>query len=817
MTISMVQSAGQASGTPFTFASNITVGNTLFLVLGEYDNSTTETITNVKVGTTSVTAKTLLFPQINVADAQGLAIVMIPNVQVSGQKTISYTYSGTNVIATWACEVSGLGANPVVNQSSPGSGNNNTIASGTTPASTVANAFALGGGATYNGSTSTPSGTTWANTDLGINSHLSIGWEIQTTIGQTYNFTQATGGDLGWAAGVVVVAPGPALAQATVLGQGQDDTSQAMAISTTAGNAYVATFAAWQTSTTPFAISSVTDTAGNTWNYSLQSGAYDTSQGAYSVSGIAWCLPSMQGTGKSTKAVTGITVNWGTTITDWGECVALEIANLPSTAVALAQASTTTLAAATTSYTFPSINPTTTPAGGNVVVVATSSSFGEITAESTGYTAIVGSDTIGVYNLNAATGSAIAPSITQTVQDVPTAQTVAFGVGTAAAVGLTGSATLSVTPTFTAGRVHGRTRGATLSVTPAISAGRTRGRTRGGTSSIVPSFLGGRVRGRTRSASQGVAPTLSAGRVRGRVRGATRGETPTFSAGRDHGRFSHAILSLVPSFIARRLQVHGRSATRSETPTIAATGVRGHTRHGTEAVTPTTHATAVRGHTRSGARGETPTITAGAVRGHTRHATLSLTPTFTAGATGGAAGARTASATLSITATFHATGLRGHTRSAALSVSPAPVAGRARGRVRSAVRSLTPSFAAGRLHGHARGAARSAAPALTATAVAKRTRGASLAVSPSFSAGRVRGWVRGALAHVIPTFRASGTVTPGGPVTLTFSVPSECDVYVGFTLSVAVTCDVGAAYQAGMRSLAQDRWIPMYPYSKGAS
>lgn len=48
------------------------------------------------------------------------------------------------------------------------------------------------------------------------------------------------------------------------------------------------------------------------------------------------------------------------------------------------------------------------------------------------------------------------------------------------------------------------------------------------------------------------------------------------------------------------------------------------------------------------------------------------------------------------------------------------------------------------------------------------------------------------------------------------SVGSACDVYLGLALSAAIRCDVGGVYQAGMRSLATDRWLPMYPYSKGA-
>lgn len=56
-----------------------------------------------------------------------------------------------------------------------------------------------------------------------------------------------------------------------------------------------------------------------------------------------------------------------------------------------------------------------------------------------------------------------------------------------------------------------------------------------------------------------------------------------------------------------------------------------------------------------------------------------------------------------------------------------------------------------------------------------------------------------------------------GTQTLTLSVGVGCDVYVGLEISVAIGCDVGGVYQAGIRSLATDRWYAMYPYSKGAS
>lgn len=46
---------------------------------------------------------------------------------------------------------------------------------------------------------------------------------------------------------------------------------------------------------------------------------------------------------------------------------------------------------------------------------------------------------------------------------------------------------------------------------------------------------------------------------------------------------------------------------------------------------------------------------------------------------------------------------------------------------------------------------------------------------------------------------------------MTLSAAIECDVYVGGTLEATMECNVGAAYQGNIQSLATDRWFPMYP------
>lgn len=203
---SVVQSNSQASGSnTFTFTTqNLTVGNTAVVVLAEYDSPTT-TITDVKLGSTSVSFTVEEFPQVGGGTAQGVAAIVIPNISVSAQDTVVITYSGTSIIASWGCEVQDLGAAPVLDAFASNDGTGNAITTGTSsPATTTAGAFVLAAAASYTGTSSSPT-ETWTNKVLGINSHLSIGWEIQTTSGQTYSWSQATTGGATWAAFIIVL------------------------------------------------------------------------------------------------------------------------------------------------------------------------------------------------------------------------------------------------------------------------------------------------------------------------------------------------------------------------------------------------------------------------------------------------------------------------------------------------------------------------------------------------------------------------------------------------------------------------------------
>ena len=200
MTISVVQST-----TTGTFGSAVTAGNTVLYAIGMY-SGLPETITNIELGGSVVTGTVQLeFPQTAGAGSpQGVCVAMLPNCP-GGQTALSYSTTGSTV-ATYAVEVAGLGATPALDQSATASGASSTIASGATGNTTTASQFIFAAAATYNGTSSAPSQGYWT-TNLGIAGHLSIGYAIQTTSGNSYAWTQATGGAIGWAAAVVTITP----------------------------------------------------------------------------------------------------------------------------------------------------------------------------------------------------------------------------------------------------------------------------------------------------------------------------------------------------------------------------------------------------------------------------------------------------------------------------------------------------------------------------------------------------------------------------------------------------------------------------------
>lgn len=95
----------------------------------------------------------------------------------------------------------------------------------------------------------------------------------------------------------------------------------------------------------------------------------------------------------------------------------------------------------------------------------------------------------------------------------------------------TAGATVTLSPSASAGRTRGRLRHALASILPAFIAGRSHGQSRHAALQVSPVVHVTGVRGRTRAASVTVAPSRAAGGVRGRVRAAALSVTAGIRAG----------------------------------------------------------------------------------------------------------------------------------------------------------------------------------------------------------------------------------------------------------------------------------------------
>lgn len=211
MTISFVQSATGSQGTPPVLGAGVTPGSTVIWVAGFY-SGLPESATGLELGSTVVSGtQQLVFPQTaggGSGDPQGLLIAMLPNVQVSGQTEVNFTTSGS-IVGMAILEFSGLGPNPVMDQFVINDGASSSVTSGSTPATLWGPELIIGAGATYDGSTTAPTPAGWnlgpGNSLLGIQGHLTVGYQIQTTPGQTYSWTQPTAAAEGWAAAIVTI------------------------------------------------------------------------------------------------------------------------------------------------------------------------------------------------------------------------------------------------------------------------------------------------------------------------------------------------------------------------------------------------------------------------------------------------------------------------------------------------------------------------------------------------------------------------------------------------------------------------------------
>ena len=134
----------------------------------------------------------------------------------------------------------------------------------------------------------------------------------------------------------------------------------------------------------------------------------------------------------------------------------------------------------------------------------------------------------------------------------------------------TATASLTVTPSFSAARSHGQHRAAALTVTPSLAAAPARGKYRTGSLTVAPAFSASRTRGKYRTGMLAVTPVLAASRTRGKYRTAALTVAPSLSASRARGKYRTASLTAAPGLAAAASRGRYRTAALAVIPVFAA-------------------------------------------------------------------------------------------------------------------------------------------------------------------------------------------------------------------------------------------------------
>ena len=213
MAISVVQTAHNGGSFPLNFASNVTSGNTAFLIASAYTSAGASITSSAPTLSGSpVTGSALLLDNESPASANRVyvAVWMLPNV-TGGVNGLGLTLAGqAGIPGVSGMEVSGLGTAPALDQSSHGGNALSTaVDSGTTGAITNSPEFIIGAATIFNGSAAGPS-SPW--TDIQASSNSWSGYQIAVSSGGTYDWAQTgAGGNGPWSAVVVTVALAAAL------------------------------------------------------------------------------------------------------------------------------------------------------------------------------------------------------------------------------------------------------------------------------------------------------------------------------------------------------------------------------------------------------------------------------------------------------------------------------------------------------------------------------------------------------------------------------------------------------------------------------
>ena len=212
MTISVVQTAKIADAWSGSFASNVTIGNTVFLIATDYNVVTaTMSATNPLYNGGSVTGATLL-KDVNSGSSSPVytAIWMLPNV-ASSAKTVAVTMNNgigssptAGAVGLIAIEVAGLGASPTLDKSNATPATTGTaVTSGASGSITAVPEFVLASLVIF-GQSMTTVGAPW--TELQFTDDFSLcGYQIVTSGSASFTYNQTAAGSAASAGCIVTV------------------------------------------------------------------------------------------------------------------------------------------------------------------------------------------------------------------------------------------------------------------------------------------------------------------------------------------------------------------------------------------------------------------------------------------------------------------------------------------------------------------------------------------------------------------------------------------------------------------------------------
>jgi hypothetical protein len=217
--ISVVQSAYFPYDVQGNFDNNVTEGNSVVMIPALYGNNASGSFStsNPQFGTTgnSVPGAQLVAGTSPFDDGADIytAIWLLPD--LPGGATfvrLDFTYPDPGgPHGTVAYEIAGLGPAPQLDPAggmAEATGYGNVVASGACPPITQPVEIVFGFGHIYNPALSAPS-SAWTAAIAGPDPDVWTGYQITSTTGGTYSWTQTANGTASWGAGVAAICPQP--------------------------------------------------------------------------------------------------------------------------------------------------------------------------------------------------------------------------------------------------------------------------------------------------------------------------------------------------------------------------------------------------------------------------------------------------------------------------------------------------------------------------------------------------------------------------------------------------------------------------------